>query len=270
MEAGLGTTMSFVDIKTSPKFTLSHNMVPSGRSPHIIQAASAGAMRAFETKYSLLSLAAVSSYRILWFPFSRHHTYTARCFASMDPSLLAVLFSSILSTLFSCHSFLPECHLREVSRTEACWLLLLTASDGAAGDYDLSVGICSTTSLSCKYFRHLILELCSQVPSSRCSGIVAGALIIQSLGPIRRPFSLNDISIAYPFVEHELISDIMLIVVSTLVPVCTILLLGVFTVSGPWRAKLREMHTGIMSLIMSIGLATLVTSGFKLVSRPGS
>jgi hypothetical protein len=72
--------------------------------------------------------------------------------------------------------------------------------------------------------------------------------------PYRRPFSLVDLSISYPYVENENIPTWLLVVVSLAAPAVIIFLVCMLLVPGPniargtpraqiWRRKLWEWNS---------------------------
>jgi len=105
-----------------------------------------------------------------------------------------------------------------------------------------------------------------------------GALAIVS--PNMRPFALNNITISYPYVEHEKVPTIALILIGGAGPVVIIAIMCLFLVPGPtvpkstprsliWRRKLWELHTGWLGLGLAIASAFLITQGMKnLFGKP--
>jgi len=100
------------------------------------------------------------------------------------------------------------------------------------------------------------------------------------LRPYHRPFSLVDLTISYPLVDHETVPVWLLVVVALIAPAVIIFLVCLIFVPGPtahkrtprslkWRRKFWEWNTGWMGLGLSLAVAFLVTQGFKnLLGKP--
>ncbi|KAI9716459.1 MAG: hypothetical protein M1812_005354 [Candelaria pacifica] len=98
--------------------------------------------------------------------------------------------------------------------------------------------------------------------------------------PNKRPFSLVDSSISFPYVTKPKISSAVLIVLSLIVPGIIIPIVTLLLVPGPtipkgtpksliWRRKIWEWHTGWMGLGLSLAAAMLLTDGMKnLFGKP--
>lgn len=97
------------------------------------------------------------------------------------------------------------------------------------------------------------------------SGTLGLSLAMNSMTPIHRPFSPEDIDISYPLIDKPFISDAMLIVISLILPIIAVLVIGV-TARGSWKAKVREAETGVLGVLMSVALAMFFTNGMKNVS----
>ncbi|TLD34670.1 PAP2 domain-containing protein [Venturia nashicola] len=104
-------------------------------------------------------------------------------------------------------------------------------------------------------------------------GIAAIGAAFNAPGPYKRPFSLVDLSISYPYVPSQ-ISTALLVVLSLVVPAGIIFAVCLLFVPGPtvspntpksliWRRKLWEWNTGWMGLALSLALAFLFTQGMK-------
>jgi membrane-associated phospholipid phosphatase len=108
---------------------------------------------------------------------------------------------------------------------------------------------------------------------------VVGA-IFSSITPNKRPFSLNNAEISYPFVNKEKISTLTLVLCGLLAPAVIIFLVCLLLVPGPTvpkstprtlilRRKLWEWHTGWLGLGLSLAAAFLITNGMKnLFGKP--
>jgi len=98
--------------------------------------------------------------------------------------------------------------------------------------------------------------------------------------PYKRPFSLVDLSLQYPYIENENIPTWLLVVVSIIAPGAIIFFVCIALVPGPmiarntpksqiWRRKLWEWNTGWMGLGLSLAIAFMFTQGMKnLFGRP--
>jgi membrane-associated phospholipid phosphatase len=108
---------------------------------------------------------------------------------------------------------------------------------------------------------------------------VVGA-VFSIITPNKRPFSLNNAEISYPYVTKEKISTATLIICGLVAPAIIIFLVCLFLVPGPtvskstpkaliWRRKLWEWHTGWLGLGLSLAAAFLITDGMKnLFGKP--
>ena len=109
------------------------------------------------------------------------------------------------------------------------------------------------------------------------AGIGGGFSVIT---PNKRPFSLSDADIAFPYVTKEKVSTATLILCGLAAPAIIIFLVTMLLVPGPtvpkstpkgliWRRKLWELHTGWLGLGLSLAAAFLITSGMKnLFGKP--
>ncbi|KAH0364099.1 PAP2 domain-containing protein, partial [Aureobasidium melanogenum] len=106
---------------------------------------------------------------------------------------------------------------------------------------------------------------------------VAGG--ISFVTPYHRPFSLIDLAISFPYVEHDEVSTALLVVLSLILPavviaLITFLFLPAFSRSRLhdqryWTRKLWEFNAGWMGLGLSFVLAFFLTSGIKnLIGKP--
>ncbi|KAK5987629.1 Phosphatidate phosphohydrolase 3 [Cladobotryum mycophilum] len=80
--------------------------------------------------------------------------------------------------------------------------------------------------------------------------------VLGRITPNKRPFSLVDPNISFPFTENETVPDWLLFVLCAVVPVAVIF-------SLVWRRKLWELHIGWLGLLMSVGCGFFFVSGIK-------
>ncbi|KAF2761989.1 PAP2 domain-containing protein [Pseudovirgaria hyperparasitica] len=100
------------------------------------------------------------------------------------------------------------------------------------------------------------------------------------IGPYRRPFSLVDLNISYPYTENDQVSWWVVLIVALIGPGVIIFLTCLFFVPGPrairthpwslvWRRKFWEWNTGWMGLGLSLATAFMITEGLKnLFGKP--
>ncbi|KAI0999086.1 hypothetical protein K3495_g9110 [Podosphaera aphanis] len=98
--------------------------------------------------------------------------------------------------------------------------------------------------------------------------------------PNKRPFSLQNPEIGFPFQNHEKVPTMMLGVYALAIPACLIYIISMLLVPGPtvskstpkdliWSRKLWEWHAGWLGLFLSLSSAFLITSGMKnLFGKP--
>lgn len=109
------------------------------------------------------------------------------------------------------------------------------------------------------------------------AGIVGAAL--STITPNKRPFTLEDASLSFPFSTKETISTVVLAIISVIAPAVIILIVCLLLVPGPpgeprrkalvWRRKLWELNTGLLGLILSCAAAFIITNGMKnLFGKP--
>ncbi|KAF4974880.1 hypothetical protein FDECE_18622, partial [Fusarium decemcellulare] len=104
--------------------------------------------------------------------------------------------------------------------------------------------------------------------------------VLDRVAPAKRPFSLVDPSISYPFEEHELVPAYLLFVLAIGVPVVIVAVVSLIFVPGPtvpkgtpksliWQRKLWELHVGLLGLVLSLSLSWFFTSSMKnLFGKP--
>ncbi|KAJ5669151.1 hypothetical protein N7462_010221 [Penicillium macrosclerotiorum] len=128
----------------------------------------------------------------------------------------------------------------------------------------------------------LHLRLCDPHLCDRNSVCVIGFWVLDSIEPYHQHFSLENKSLQYPYAVHERIPIVYALCISGLFPlvliiVYTLFIDGLFShhkpqdlsgkrrTRGPWRWKDRlwEMNCGILGLLLSQGLAFVVTQVLK-------
>ncbi|ORY29111.1 phosphatidic acid phosphatase type 2/haloperoxidase [Naematelia encephala] len=88
--------------------------------------------------------------------------------------------------------------------------------------------------------------------------------LLDTIDGYRRLFSVTDTSLAHPFAHHERIPIWLLIVLCGIVPGVLIIIVG-----GLFRRSLWDVHSGILGLILSLGLSETFTDIIKItVGRP--
>ncbi|KAK4158200.1 PAP2 superfamily-domain-containing protein [Chaetomidium leptoderma] len=107
-----------------------------------------------------------------------------------------------------------------------------------------------------------------------------GYVLGNVLTPTKRPFSLDDRNIAFPFTVHETVPVWLATVVSVLAPIVIIAVICLVFVPGAtvpvgtpksliWKRKLWELHTGLLGLALSVVAAWFITNGMKnLFGKP--
>lgn len=106
--------------------------------------------------------------------------------------------------------------------------------------------------------------------------IAAGVVgvILGDVTPNKRPFSLEDPNISFPFTEHETVTSATLLICNAGIPVAVILIVTLIFVPGPtvpkgtpksliWKRKLWELHVGWLGLALSLMGAWFITQGMK-------
>ncbi|KAK3310290.1 PAP2 superfamily-domain-containing protein [Chaetomium strumarium] len=104
--------------------------------------------------------------------------------------------------------------------------------------------------------------------------------ILGDITPNKRPFSLDDRNIAFPFTVKETVPVWLLVIVAILVPIGIIIVVCLVFVPGAtvpvgtpksliWKRKLWELHMGLLGLALSIIGAWFITNGMKnLFGKP--
>ncbi|CZR60922.1 related to diacylglycerol pyrophosphate phosphatase [Phialocephala subalpina] len=108
---------------------------------------------------------------------------------------------------------------------------------------------------------------------------VVGA-VFGIITPNKRPFSLTNAEISFPYQTKEKVSTALLIILSLVVPAVIIVFVSLVLVPGPtvskatpkaliWRRRFWEWHSGWLGLALSCAAAFLITSGMKnLFGKP--
>ena len=97
---------------------------------------------------------------------------------------------------------------------------------------------------------------------------------LSGIEPIKRPFSLDNATISFPFQGSETVPVRLLFVVGGVLPFIAILLIVLVLVPGPtvpkgtprsliWKRKLWELHTGFLGFGLAVVIAMFVTNGLK-------
>ncbi|CAM1508918.1 Fc.00g026570.m01.CDS01 [Cosmosporella sp. VM-42] len=104
--------------------------------------------------------------------------------------------------------------------------------------------------------------------------------LVGNLTPNKRPFSLDNSDISFPYKGHDTVSLTVLLIVSVIGSAAIIFLVAVFFVPGPsavkgpsraqlWRRKLWEWHVGWLGLAMSTVISWFFVSSMKnLFGKP--
>ncbi|KAI2622926.1 acid phosphatase/Vanadium-dependent haloperoxidase [Hypomontagnella submonticulosa] len=112
--------------------------------------------------------------------------------------------------------------------------------------------------------------------------VVVGVVgvILGNVSPNKRPFSLQDPNISFPFTEHETVNSRLLLICNAVIPIAVVLIVVFIFVPGPtvpagtpksliWKRKLWELHTGWLGLALSLISAWIITQGMKnLFGKP--
>ncbi|KAL7927413.1 acid phosphatase/Vanadium-dependent haloperoxidase [Trichoderma austrokoningii] len=110
--------------------------------------------------------------------------------------------------------------------------------------------------------------------------VTAVGYVLGRITPNKRPFSLVDPDISFPFTVHETVPDWLLFVLSSGVPAVVIIIVSIIFVPGAtvpkntpaslvWKRKLWELHIGLLGLLMSVGCGFFFVSGIKnLCGKP--
>ncbi|CAM1507282.1 Fc.00g069230.m01.CDS01 [Cosmosporella sp. VM-42] len=105
--------------------------------------------------------------------------------------------------------------------------------------------------------------------------VVAGiAAVLGHIEPNKRPFSLVDPDISFPFTEHETVPPWLLLVLNAAVPIVIVTVVSLIFVPGPtvpkdtpkaliWKRKLWELHVGLLGLALALVAAWFFTESMK-------
>ncbi|KAK4117383.1 PAP2-domain-containing protein [Canariomyces notabilis] len=104
--------------------------------------------------------------------------------------------------------------------------------------------------------------------------------VLGDIEPNKRPFSLDDRNISFPYTLNETVPVWLLVIVGILIPIVIIAVVCVVFVPGAtvppgtpksliWQRKLWELHMGLLGLALSIVAAWFITNGMKnLFGKP--
>ncbi|KAM4059408.1 PAP2 superfamily protein [Hirsutella rhossiliensis] len=103
--------------------------------------------------------------------------------------------------------------------------------------------------------------------------VVAGG-ILGRIEPNKRPFSLDDPNISFPFTVNQTVPTWLLVILCGLAPAVIILFIAIVLVPGGtvpkntpqvliWKRKLWEWHVGWLGLLLAVGSAFFFISGIK-------
>ncbi|KAI0484776.1 PAP2 superfamily-domain-containing protein [Xylariaceae sp. FL0804] len=121
--------------------------------------------------------------------------------------------------------------------------------------------------------------------------------VLGNITPKKRPFSLQDPNISFPYTVHETVSSKLLLICNSVIPVVVILAVTLVVAPAPgpgpatsasagtgttprsprwwwrrnwqWRRRLWELHAGWLGLALSLVTAWIVTQGIKnLCGKP--
>ncbi|POR31623.1 Putative lipid phosphate phosphatase 3, chloroplastic [Tolypocladium paradoxum] len=104
--------------------------------------------------------------------------------------------------------------------------------------------------------------------------VVVAAGFLGHIEPNKRPFSLSDPNISFPYTVKDTVPTWLLVVLCGLVPAVAIVIVSVLLVPGAtvpsntphalvWKRKLWELHVGWLGLLMAVGSAFFFISGIK-------
>ncbi|KAL1883887.1 hypothetical protein VTK73DRAFT_7675 [Phialemonium thermophilum] len=98
--------------------------------------------------------------------------------------------------------------------------------------------------------------------------------VLGKLTPNKRPFSLEDRDISFPFTIHETVPAWVAMIANTVAPIIIIIVISLVFVPGRtvplgtpkalvWKRKLWELHMGLLGLGLSLISAWFITNGMK-------
>ena len=86
------------------------------------------------------------------------------------------------------------------------------------------------------------------------------------ISPVQRPFSVNDLNIAFPYIlpaDQTITTPVLLTIVLSVPTVFIVLFAGI------WRKSLHDLHSGLLAFILCITLTLMFTDVLKnAVGRP--
>ncbi|KAH7136555.1 PAP2 superfamily-domain-containing protein [Dactylonectria macrodidyma] len=100
------------------------------------------------------------------------------------------------------------------------------------------------------------------------------AAVLGHIDPAKRPFSLVNPDISFPYTEHELVPPYLLLILNAGVPIVIIAIVSLIFVPGPtvpkdtpkaliWKRKLWELHVGWLGLALALVSAWFFTESMK-------
>ncbi|KAM6506411.1 hypothetical protein FSOLCH5_013393 [Fusarium solani] len=124
--------------------------------------------------------------------------------------------------------------------------------------------------------RHISMRLLLSYALDWLALIVVAAIaaLLGRIEPNKRPFSLVDPDISFPFTAHETVPPYLLLTLSAVIPICVIAIVSLVFVPGPtvpkdtpkalvWKRKLWELHVGWLGLALALISAWFFTEGMK-------
>lgn len=106
------------------------------------------------------------------------------------------------------------------------------------------------------------------------AAFAALAILLGDIAPIKRPFSLTNETISFPFTVNETVPVEYLYATNGAVPLVLVAVIALVFVPGPtvprgtprrmiWQRRLWELHTGLLGLALAQCAAMFVTNGLK-------
>ncbi|KAK4221402.1 PAP2 superfamily-domain-containing protein [Podospora fimiseda] len=112
------------------------------------------------------------------------------------------------------------------------------------------------------------------------AAVGAVGYVLGHIEPNKRPFSLDDRNIAFPYTDPETVPVWLAVVISVMFPIVIIAIISLVFVPGAtvpqgtpkkliWQRKLWELHAGWLGLALSICCSWIITNGMKnLFGKP--
>lgn len=92
--------------------------------------------------------------------------------------------------------------------------------------------------------------------------IIVVYALTYNMNPFQRQFSLSDLSIQHPFAKRERVTNNELFLYSTIVPLITIITMGLPFTTPP-KYRIYNTLIGVIGLLLSVGITTIVTNILK-------